>query len=86
MIYTITPNGQGVDMEAAMSEFMSIVQMSLRQSDVITRHGNNQVMVLLLETLPSEIEIVTERIEMNWEAKDFSDVCKISLEMDELKG
>ncbi len=86
MIYTITPNGQGVDMEAAMSEFMSIVQMSLRQSDVITRHGNNQVMVLLLETLPSEIEIVTERIEMNWEAKDFSDVCKLSLEMDELKG
>jgi PleD family two-component response regulator len=59
--------------------------MSLRQSDVITRYGSNQVMILLLKAVSSDLEIVTERIAMNWESKDISALCKITYETSELK-
>ncbi len=81
MLYTVTPEEEDINIDDAMDAFMSIVKESLRQSDVITRHGKNQIMILLLKALPSDIEIVTERIEMNWEATDLSDVCKITYEV-----
>ena len=84
MLYTITIEEQDVDQEKAMEEFTSVVQMSLRQSDVLTRRGKNQVMLLLLEAHSSDIEIVTERIEMNWEAQDLSDLCKVTYEVSEI--
>ena len=84
MLYTVTIEEQDVDSEKAMEEFTSVVQMSLRQSDVLTRRGKNQVMLLLLEAHSSDIEIVTERIEMNWEAQDLSDLCKVTYEVSEI--
>ena len=84
MIYSVIPEEDGIDLEQAMEKFTSIVKASLRQSDVITRHGKNQVMILLLKALPSDIEIVTERIEMNWEAEAISDFCKTTYEVSEI--
>ena len=84
MLYTVIPKEDDVCLDEAMEEFMSIVQGSLRQSDVITRHGKNQVMLLLLKALPSDIEIITERIEMNWESEILSDLCKITYEVNEI--
>lgn len=81
MLYSVIPEEKDVDIDAAVEEFMTVVKGSLRQSDCITRYGNGQVMVLLLKALPSDIEIVSERIEMNWEAHDLSDICKISYEV-----
>jgi diguanylate cyclase (GGDEF)-like protein len=81
MLYTLTPEEENVDLDSAMEEFMGIVKGSLRQSDVITKHGKNQLMILLLKALHSDIEIVTERIEMNWDATDLSDICKITYEV-----
>jgi diguanylate cyclase (GGDEF)-like protein len=81
MLYTVIPEEENVNIEEVMDEFINVVKGSLRQSDVITRHGKNQVMILLLKALHSDIEIVTERIEMNWEAVDYSDVCKITNEV-----
>ena len=60
---------------------MKVISSSLRQSDVISRYGKSQIMVLLMKALPSDIEIVTERINMNWEATDLSDVCKLTYEV-----
>ncbi len=85
MLYSLTPIENDVDPDAAMEEFTAVVKNSLRQSDVITRHGKNQIMILLLKALPSDIEIVTERIVMNWEATDLSDLCRISYEVDVIK-
>lgn len=84
MLYTIVPEENDINLDEAMEEFMAIAQGSLRQSDVITKHGNNQVMILLLKALPSDIEIITERIEMNWESETLSDLCKVTYEVSEL--
>ena len=85
LLYSVIPEEEDVDPEKAMEEFVSVAKISLRQSDVITRHGKNQVMMLLLEAHPSDLEIVTERIEMNWEAQDLSDLCKITYEVSDIK-
>ena len=84
MLYTVVPKENDIDTEAALEEFMNIAQSTLRQSDVITKHGKNQVMILLLKALPSDIEIITERIEMNWEAEKLSDLCKVTYEVSEI--
>ena len=85
ILYSVIPTKKDVDQEEAASAFVEVVQMSLRQSDVITRYGSNQVMILLLKAVSSDLEIVTERIAMNWESKDISALCKITYEISELK-
>ena len=85
MVYSLIPVESDVDEDKAMEELTLVVKASLRQSDVITQLGKNQLMVILLKALPSDIEIVTERINMNWDASDFSDLCKIAYEVDTLK-
>ncbi len=82
MLYSVVPVESDVDPEKAMDELTNVVKNSLRQSDVITKLGKNQLMVILLKALPSDIEIVTERINMNWDASDLSDLCKIAYEVD----
>lgn len=84
MLYSVIPEEKDVDLETAVEEFTSTIQSSLRQSDVITRQGKNQVMILLMKALQSDIEIVTERIEMNWESRELSSLCKISYEVSEI--
>lgn len=73
------------DPEEMTAHFMEVVRASLRQSDVITRQGKNQVMVILLKAITSDIEIVTERIMMNYEVSEESDHCHISLEVDTIR-
>ena len=82
MLYSVVPVESDVDPEKAMDELTNVVKNSLRQSDVITKLGKNQLMVILLKALPSDIEIATERINMNWDASDLSDLCKIAYEVD----
>ncbi|MBQ3798245.1 MAG: diguanylate cyclase [Butyrivibrio sp.] len=84
MLYSVVPVESDVDPEKAMDELTNVVKNSLRQSDVITKLSKNQLMVILLKALPSDIEIVTERINMNWDASDLSDLCKIAYEVDVL--
>ena len=85
MLYSVIPVENDVDTDQAMEELTDVIKNSLRQSDLITRLGKNQLMVILLKALPSDVEIVTERINMNWDASDFSDVCKIACEVDLMK-
>ncbi len=75
----------GLDPEVLTDHFSDVVRSSLRQSDVMTRQSKNQLMVILLKAIPSDIEIVTERIMMNWEALEESDHCHIALEIDTIK-
>ncbi|MBE5825712.1 MAG: diguanylate cyclase [Butyrivibrio sp.] len=84
ILYSVIPIKKDVDQEEATEAFIEVVQMSLRQSDVITRYGTNQVMILLLKAISSDLEIVGERIAMNWESKDISALCKITREISQL--
>ena len=81
MLYSIVLEDGSLEIESACDELMKVISSSLRQSDVISRYGKSQIMVLLMKALPSDIEIVTERINMNWEATDLSDVCKLTYEV-----
>ena len=68
-----------------MNDFETVMKDSLRQSDVFTRYSKNQFMLLLLKANTYEIDIVTERIMMNFEATDSSGHCEVSYEVSTLK-
>lgn len=53
-------------LEAVVEEFMEVARKTLRISDVVTRNGANQCMVLLLDTDQSDGERVVERIIRRW--------------------
>ena len=75
----------GVDEDALMNAFMDAMKSSLRQSDVLTRYGKNQVLLILLKATAIDIEVVTDRILMNWGANELSDQCSVTFEADVMK-
>lgn len=52
--------------ENILDEFVDVLVNSLRQSDVVTKNGKNQCVVILPRTSASNINSVIERIKMNW--------------------
>ncbi len=85
LLFSVKIHGD-LDHEKAMEDFLEVMKGSLRQSDVITRYGKTQVLLLLLKATPIDIDVVTERIMMNWDANKASDHCSISYEIDTVKG
>ncbi len=73
------------DQDLIMDDLTEVMKSSLRQSDVFTKYSNNQIMLLLLKAGPSDIDVVTERIIMNWDATDSSEHCAITYEINTLK-
>ena len=74
-----------VEEEELMKGFIDAMRGSLRQSDVLTRYGKSQVLLILLKATSIDIEVVTERILMNWDANELSDHCHITFEVDTLR-
>lgn len=66
--------------ENIIDEFLSVLASSLRQSDIVTKNGNNQCLVILSETTTSNVNPVTERIMHNWNSKADSSMFEISFE------
>ncbi|MBQ9617396.1 MAG: diguanylate cyclase [Oscillibacter sp.] len=60
VLYTLNGDAKDVD------KFGEILGQSLRRSDVFTKNGANQYLVLLLEIQPDDINIVLDRIQANW--------------------
>lgn len=56
---------EGAD-ETTAEEFCELLKSTLRRSDCITRHGDNQILVLLMEASMEKGELVVERILRNW--------------------
>ncbi len=81
ILFSIKINGDK-ELDSIMEELLSVMKSSLRQSDVFTQYSSNQIMLLLLKAGPADIDVVTERIMMNWEATDSSEHCTISYELD----
>lgn len=84
LLFSVKIHGD-IDHEKAMDDFVSVMKNSLRQSDVLTRYGKNQVLLILLKATSIDIEVVTERIMMNWDAAEASEHCTVSYEADSLK-
>ncbi len=84
LLFSVKIHGD-MDHETVMEDFMEIMKSTLRHSDVICRYGQYQVLLILLKATAIDIDVVTERIMMNWDSKEASDHCKISYEVDMLK-
>lgn len=74
-----------LDHEKVMEAFVEVMRTSLRQSDVLTPFGRRQVLLILLNATSIDIEVVTERIMMNWDANEASDLCSVTYEVDTIK-
>ncbi|MBR0281829.1 MAG: hypothetical protein IJQ81_09580, partial [Oscillibacter sp.] len=61
VLYTLNGDAEAVD------RFGEVLGQSLRRSDVYTKHGANQYLVLLLEIVENDMSTVLTRIQTNWE-------------------
>ena len=66
--------------EDAADEFIGILSSTLRQSDIVTQNSKNQCIVILPETSPSNLGVVTDRIMQNWNEADSSAMFTVSFE------
>lgn len=80
MLFSVKIHGD-LDPEKVMEAFVEVMKNSLRQSDVITPYGRNQVLLILLKTTAIDIDVVSERIMMNWDANKYSDMCNVTFEV-----
>ncbi len=80
MLFSVKIHGD-LDPEKVMEAFVEVMKNSLRQSDVITPYGRNQVLLILLKTTAIDIDVVSERIMMNWDASKYSDMCNVTFEV-----
>ena len=67
--------------EDAVDEFIGVLSSSLRQSDIVTQNGKNQCIVILPETSPANVSVVTDRILQNWGEADSSAQFEVSFEV-----
>ncbi len=81
LLFSVKMHGD-IDHEQTMEDFVEVMKATLRQSDVVTRYGKSQVMLILLKATPIDIDVVTERIMMNWDAVEASEHCSVSFEVD----
>ncbi len=63
--------GGNITLAQAIDQFIETLQKTLRQGDVITKNGNNQILVLLTNTdAQREITSAVNRLNKNWGANE----------------
>lgn len=86
LLFSLTPQGNTDNKISDISdELLTIIKSSLRQSDVITKNSNNQLIVMLLEAPAHNIEVVTNRILDNWEKAYHDTGYSLSYEIEQLQ-
>lgn len=86
LLFSLTESDStGNSLSDISDELLSTIRSSLRQSDVITKNSNNQIIVMLLEAPAHNIEVVTNRILDNWEKSDSSAGYSLSYEIEQLQ-
>lgn len=75
-----------VPIEDAVDEFIEILGSSLRQSDLVTQNGKNQCLIILPETAPQNVGVVTERIMQKWDEADSSAMFEVKIESGKMEG
>lgn len=85
LLFSITEKDHAaLPIEDAVEQLTDVLRTSLRQSDVITQSGKNQLIVLLSELSASDIETVTDRIMGKWAEVDASAIFNVDYELDTL--
>ncbi len=82
-LFTIRMNRADCSREertAVMNEFRRVMQHSLRNSDVMVEVSDNQLFLLLPETLGYDIEHVVRRLLYRWNQSEYSAVTTVSYE------
>ncbi|MCR5773824.1 MAG: diguanylate cyclase [Lachnospiraceae bacterium] len=64
LLYTVTAKN-GVETADAVEDFVGIARRTLRVSDVMTRYGKDQVIIIILNTTLSDMKYVSGRIQTN---------------------
>lgn len=66
--------------EEAVGRFGEILGKSMRRSDVYTRNGRDQYLVVLLEIREEDLHVVQERILANWDRDGLGDRIRLTCE------
>ena len=74
VLYTLSGDAE------AFEKFGEALGKTLRRSDVYTKYGKNQYLVILMEIQPDDINTVLNRIQSNWEKTGLSDRLQIQCE------
>ncbi|MBR3570200.1 MAG: diguanylate cyclase [Oscillibacter sp.] len=74
VLYTLGGDAEAID------KFGEVLRHSLRRSDVCTKNGANQYLVLLLEIRQGDMNTVLNRILANWDKTGMGDRIKVSWE------
>ncbi|MBQ7584210.1 MAG: diguanylate cyclase [Lachnospiraceae bacterium] len=77
-------NSDGIPSADVISGFRDTMASSLRQSDAITQSGKNKFLVILLKTVPSNAQLVIDRVLGNWSANERSLTSEVTYEMREM--
>lgn len=87
LLFSMNQTSAGaLEIEEVVDQFLSVVQGSLRASDVITQNSKNQALVILNETNRMNCEVVIERILKNWEKAGADTGYEITYELDTIKA
>lgn len=86
LLFTINPIVEDADMSNAAEQLTKVLQSSLRCSDVVTQHADNQFLVILYETELYNIEIIVDRILNNWGTSEINDSFTLFYELDNIKS
>lgn len=86
LLFTINPLSDDADLSSAAEHMTNVLQSSLRSSDVVTKHSENQFLVILFETELYNIEIIVERIMNNWKNANIGDQFELTYELDNIKS
>lgn len=74
VLYTLNGDAEAIE------RFGESLGRSLRRSDVYTKNGANQYLVLLLEIVEEDMETVLTRIRTNWEQSGMTDRLTVTFE------
>lgn len=87
LLFSMHQTGAGaISLEEVSEQFLTVLQGSLRASDVITQNSKNQVLAILNETNRMNCEVVIERIMRNWNKAGADTGYDITYELDTIKA
>ncbi len=78
-------SASALSMEEASEQFLNVLSNSLRQSDVVTRSGKNQILAILNETSRKNCDTVIRRVLSNWDKAGADTGFDIAYEADKIK-
>ena len=86
ILLTVHGSDNAAPGEEILTRFNEILTGTLRRSDIVTRHGKDQFMVMLPETEFESSRVAAERVLFSWKtkARTFAEQCSVSYEIEDI--